>query len=700
MRNFKKYNGITLVALVVTIVILLILSGITINALVGDNGLINMARKAKEKTEEAIKKEQQQLAGIFERNYLDYNGKLSTLEGKLVNQYNEIITLKGFVGSQVSKNSIHYSQNHGWSYYLNQDSINVLKSWGTNVIRMGVQLEEINNTEIMNDFYDTVDLLTENKMYVVVLLWNSGDINKNIENAIQYFSAISEKYQDSPNIIYEIANEVDRNYTWNQIKEYSNTIISTIRNKSKDNIIIIPSPQHDTKPDQVNLSEIKDTSDNIMVAYHMYVGDGMSEDNIKSFLNASNNNIPIFVTEWGTTMSTAGDGFYENYSNAFVRLMKNYNISWCNFHITDRNAQIGTEQAGIVKNEQWNNSLDENILTESGKYVKSILQGNCSSYNSGEYAMLMGRNDDFAFWKEEYRNNIISIEIRKGNIIPNNAIEWWNVADDNLSGDYIYAYIINDEIENKYKLYIESNSVINFPQSASKKGTFKDFKNVKSINFDNINTNNCQYLSSLFMGCNSLESINGIEKINTDNNKAFTNMFDNCTLLKSVDISGWNFSKADNLWGMFGGCKNLSQIEGLENINVSKVQYFNSMFNNCYNIENINLSNWNTSRGISMRYMFAYSKIKNINMKNIDMLNVTDTSEMFMNCNIDNIYLNNIKINLENITNYSNMFKGINDNVSIYVDDENIAKWIYDRISEVSAKANIYYGSTNILYNE
>lgn len=45
----EKYNnGITLIALVVTIVILLILAGIAISALTGENGLFKRARQAQE----------------------------------------------------------------------------------------------------------------------------------------------------------------------------------------------------------------------------------------------------------------------------------------------------------------------------------------------------------------------------------------------------------------------------------------------------------------------------------------------------------------------------------------------------------------------------------------------------------------------------------------------------------------------------
>ncbi len=49
--NFKERKGITLIALVITIVIMLILAGISINLVVGQNGIIGRAKEAKEKSE-------------------------------------------------------------------------------------------------------------------------------------------------------------------------------------------------------------------------------------------------------------------------------------------------------------------------------------------------------------------------------------------------------------------------------------------------------------------------------------------------------------------------------------------------------------------------------------------------------------------------------------------------------------------------
>lgn len=47
---FKKEKGITLVALVVTIVVLLILAGISLNLVLGQNGIIDRAKQARDNT--------------------------------------------------------------------------------------------------------------------------------------------------------------------------------------------------------------------------------------------------------------------------------------------------------------------------------------------------------------------------------------------------------------------------------------------------------------------------------------------------------------------------------------------------------------------------------------------------------------------------------------------------------------------------
>ena len=58
---FKKESGITLVALVVTIIVLLILAGVAISLTIGKNGILTRAQDATEKWDEATKNEQKEM---------------------------------------------------------------------------------------------------------------------------------------------------------------------------------------------------------------------------------------------------------------------------------------------------------------------------------------------------------------------------------------------------------------------------------------------------------------------------------------------------------------------------------------------------------------------------------------------------------------------------------------------------------------
>ena len=57
-KSLRKERGITIIALVITIIVLIILAGISIAAITGDNGIIKKGDKAKEETEIATYKEQ------------------------------------------------------------------------------------------------------------------------------------------------------------------------------------------------------------------------------------------------------------------------------------------------------------------------------------------------------------------------------------------------------------------------------------------------------------------------------------------------------------------------------------------------------------------------------------------------------------------------------------------------------------------
>ena len=90
-KQNRKEKGITLIALVVTIVVLLILAGVSITLLKGEDGIISKAREARNKTDQANATEQVELAILSsyrESNGFDYDilneelGKIPNLKYK------------------------------------------------------------------------------------------------------------------------------------------------------------------------------------------------------------------------------------------------------------------------------------------------------------------------------------------------------------------------------------------------------------------------------------------------------------------------------------------------------------------------------------------------------------------------------------------------------------------------------------------
>ena len=79
MKKIANNRGITLIALIVTIIVLLILAGISVSMLTGQNGILNRALEAKEKTVVAQKDEEKTLQG-YEDIMAQYTGSLPLRE--------------------------------------------------------------------------------------------------------------------------------------------------------------------------------------------------------------------------------------------------------------------------------------------------------------------------------------------------------------------------------------------------------------------------------------------------------------------------------------------------------------------------------------------------------------------------------------------------------------------------------------------
>lgn len=76
MKKIKNDNGITLIALTITIIVIVILTGISITAVIGENGLVTEAKAVQSNIEKAEKEGQQLINSMQPAKYTEDGTKI------------------------------------------------------------------------------------------------------------------------------------------------------------------------------------------------------------------------------------------------------------------------------------------------------------------------------------------------------------------------------------------------------------------------------------------------------------------------------------------------------------------------------------------------------------------------------------------------------------------------------------------------
>lgn len=97
-EKLKNEKGITLVALVITIIVLLILAGVTLSMVMGDSGIFGKANSAKEKTQLSNAEETIRLA-VLENQVKSVSGDVALTNDKLKEEIAKKLTEQGYAVS-------------------------------------------------------------------------------------------------------------------------------------------------------------------------------------------------------------------------------------------------------------------------------------------------------------------------------------------------------------------------------------------------------------------------------------------------------------------------------------------------------------------------------------------------------------------------------------------------------------------------
>ena len=127
--------------------------------------------------------------------------------------------------------------------------------------------------------------------------------------------------------------------------------------------------------------------------------------------------------------------------------------------------------------------------------------------------------------------------------------------------------------------------------------------------------------------------------------------------LKQIEgIENLNTENVTNMFTMFFDCRNLAELD-VTHFNTANVKNMYRMFSRCLGLTSLDVTNFNTANVTDMSYMFqACSGLTSLDVTNFNTVNVTDMSSMFASCNkLKGIYVSD-KFVTDAVTSSSNMF--------------------------------------------
>jgi len=193
---------------------------------------------------------------------------------------------------------------------------------------------------------------------------------------------------------------------------------------------------------------------------------------------------------------------------------------------------------------------------------------------------------------------------------------------DNATGTLTFSYKVVKP-EGAYDLNVGTTE----PGWRTHKNEIK--KVVFDTSFANARPTSCYYW---FYECKNLANIEGIENLNTEKVTNMELMFANCSTLTSLDVTKFNTANVTTLMSMFSDCSSLKSLD-VTNFDTRNVTNMFYMFNNCSGLTSLDVTKFNTAKVRNMYSMFFNcSGLKSLDVTNFDTGNVISMAYMFYGC--------------------------------------------------------------------
>ena len=554
----KNNNGITLVALVVSIIVMLILAGVSLNAAIGDNGIVLKAIKAREDSE-AIKVQEDILAAFSRLSYYesaqgDYGKNLAGIYNienlnKLLDGRVNYVRVNNATGEKV----VYYTYN-GVSYTT------IINKQGKATTKVGLLIMKNGENAFQMDTNENITLATYDDDYtywevdsesseILEIVYNGTTplIKKNKEGKakINAYKTLEDKEAGASPIKIEIQDITDKPTNVALTENILNGNANPMNQFDETNTnIIYTNPEEPTDPIEGTNEEEEEIISDIYVFYY----------NDIDTLAFSHNNVGIeghnITASWNNKdynfsfdyMDMPWKNYIYDYKNV-VFLDKIYPTNIRNWFSTFTELETITNLNYLVTD----NVTDMNSLFNNCTKVKEL---DLSSFNTSNVTDM---SKMFYMCLSLESIDVTNFDTSKTTNMEQMFCGCKKIPEIDLSN-------------------------FNTSNVSNMSSMFYNCQNIKNIDLNNFNTSNVTDMSSMFVHCSNLETIS-INNFDTTNVKTYFNMFHNCSNIKSLNLTSFNTLNADNMVQMFWNTPKLTYISVRSKwINCTNSNY---MFQNC-----------------------------------------------------------------------------------------------------------------------
>ena len=551
-KLIKQNDGITLLALCITIIVILILASITIGTISGDNGILNNATMAKERSEIADEKE---IIGTAIVRSMGKNKRGDLEEDEFQNELDKIL------GERLATVTLD-TEDYGFFVKFETSGRIYKVDIDGNVEYLGIESELITQADITAtpesnttpELIQTVELtietpiLIEGAEYSLVYAWNQDNNvapednqfieEKNLEGTgrIRKATVNSNDTEEGDYYLWVriVVGEIEKEKCFGPYAIKDHTTLAKVENDentSTSGFLGSEEKNEEVTRGKIEKIEIVNTK----------AGHGVEDENCWDVSQSKNGAYLAWYED------KDNDGYYEITIGGEGGVVANSNSS-------NLFANIGYG----VENQEVEIIGLENLDTELAKTVNSM----------------------FSHCKVK-KINLDSLKTEKATTMS-----------------YMFAYCDNLE-------ELDLNS-FNTSNVTSTQRMFDNCTNLKKINIKSFNTEKVTDMSYMFNYCKSLTELD-VSNFDTSKVTTMESMFQYCNSLKELDLNNFNTSNVTRMQIMFYSCSKLTNLN-IENFDTSNVKSMQRMFWYCSSLPELQVNHFNTSNVINMERMFASCK--------------------------------------------------------------------------------------------